>query len=72
MVDDTRYSMKFGWVCVWPPQDAELNDLRVTIEALKRQSGLAIADPTIISPTASRRHTSPAMAPKDLHSGGNE
>ena len=53
------------------PQDSELNDLRVTIEALKRQSGLAITDPTIISPTASRRHTSPAMVPKDLHSGGS-
>nr|KAG5708843.1 hypothetical protein BaRGS_009252 [Batillaria attramentaria] len=46
--------------------DTELNDLRLTIEALKRQSGLAIHDP-IISPPASRRHTSPAMVPKDLH-----
>ncbi|KAK7107389.1 hypothetical protein V1264_015327 [Littorina saxatilis] len=48
-------------------QDSELNELRVTIEALKRQSGLAITDPTIISPAASRRHTSPAMVSKDLH-----
>ncbi|PVD29165.1 hypothetical protein C0Q70_11762 [Pomacea canaliculata] len=47
-------------------QDSELNDLRMTIEALKRQSGLAINDP-IISPASSRRHTSPAMVPKDLH-----
>ncbi|XP_076466294.1 neuron navigator 2-like isoform X3 [Babylonia areolata] len=48
-------------------KDSELNDLRITIEALKRQSGLGVTDPTVLSPTASRRHTSPAMAPKDLH-----
>ncbi|XP_021350248.1 neuron navigator 2-like isoform X3 [Mizuhopecten yessoensis] len=41
-------------------KDSELNELRVTIEALKRQSGLNIPDP-IISPNAGRRHTSPGM-----------
>lgn len=42
-------------------QDSELNELRATIEALKRQSGLSIPDPTILSPGAGRRHTSPGM-----------
>jgi len=41
-------------------QDSELNELRNTIEALKRQSGLSIPDP-IISPNVGRRHTSPGM-----------
>ncbi|XP_062586338.1 neuron navigator 3-like isoform X4 [Saccostrea cucullata] len=40
-------------------KDSELNELRATIEALKRQSGLSIPDPTILSPGAGRRHTSP-------------
>ncbi|XP_078326056.1 neuron navigator 2-like isoform X7 [Crassostrea virginica] len=42
-------------------KDSELNELRATIEALKRQSGLSIPDPTILSPGAGRRHTSPGM-----------
>ena len=45
-------------------QDTELNELRMTIEALKRQSKMTLADP-VMSPAVSRRHTSPAM--KDLH-----
>ncbi|XP_036367789.1 neuron navigator 2-like isoform X5 [Octopus sinensis] len=46
----------------WPhhlPMDSELNELRATIEALKRQSGLNNPDSTI-SPNIGRRHTSPA------------
>ncbi|KAL8586948.1 hypothetical protein ACOMHN_062359 [Nucella lapillus] len=49
-------------------KDSELNDLRLTIEALRRQSGLVIADPTVLSPATTRRHTSPAMVSKDLQS----
>ncbi|KAK3096611.1 hypothetical protein FSP39_001694 [Pinctada imbricata] len=49
-------------------KDSELNELRATIEALKRQSGLSIPDPTILSPGAGRRHTSPGMVSKDLTS----
>ncbi|CAL1533638.1 unnamed protein product [Lymnaea stagnalis] len=48
--------------------DTELNELRMTIEALKRQSKMTLQDP-VISPPASRRHTSPAM--KDLHISGD-
>lgn len=52
-------------------QDSELNELRTTIEALKRQSGLNIPDP-IISPNVGRRHTSPGMVAKvDIHSSPN-
>ncbi|CAC5357112.1 unnamed protein product [Mytilus coruscus] len=39
-------------------KDSELNELRTTIESLKRQSGFNIPDP-IISPNVGRRHTSP-------------
>ncbi|XP_069128719.1 neuron navigator 2-like isoform X7 [Argopecten irradians] len=46
--------------CTAEQKDSELNELRVTIEALKRQSGLNIPDP-VISPNAGRRHTSPGM-----------
>lgn len=53
-------------------QDSELTELRTTIEALKRQSGLNIPDPTIISPNVGRRHTSPGMVAKvDIHSSPN-
>lgn len=56
----------FFYICVLNSayfffQDSELNELRATIEALKRQSGLSIPDPTILSPGAGRRHTSPGM-----------
>ncbi|XP_048240079.1 neuron navigator 2-like isoform X3 [Haliotis rufescens] len=39
-------------------QDSELNELRQTIEALKRQSGLSIQE-SLVSPNVGRRHTSP-------------
>ncbi|ESO84841.1 hypothetical protein LOTGIDRAFT_131500, partial [Lottia gigantea] len=38
-------------------KDSELNELRYTIEALKRQSGISVEE--VISPNPSRRHTSP-------------
>lgn len=41
-------------------QDTELNELRMTIEALKIQSKMTLLDP-LISPAASRRHTTPGM-----------
>lgn len=44
-------------------QDSELNELRATIEALKRQSGLTNTDP-VLSPSVGRRHTSPASGGK--------
>lgn len=49
----------------WPhhlPMDSELNELRATIEALKRQSGLTNNTETVLSPNVGRRHTSPASA----------
>ncbi|KAK6169208.1 hypothetical protein SNE40_020304, partial [Patella caerulea] len=46
-------------------KDSELNELRHTIEALKRQSGLTITESGIISPNSSRRHTSPGVVLKD-------
>ncbi|RUS80734.1 hypothetical protein EGW08_011498, partial [Elysia chlorotica] len=49
--------------------DSELNELRMTIEALKRQSKMTLQDPTVLSPSATRRHTSPGM--KDLHITGD-
>ncbi|XP_071136243.1 neuron navigator 2-like isoform X29 [Mytilus edulis] len=52
-------------------KDSELNELRTTIESLKRQSGFNIPDP-IISPNVGRRHTSPGMVAKvDIHSSPN-
>ncbi|XP_067676598.1 neuron navigator 2-like isoform X16 [Haliotis asinina] len=39
-------------------KDSELNELRQTIEALKRQSGLSIQE-NLVSPNVGRRHTSP-------------
>ncbi|XP_048240088.1 neuron navigator 3-like isoform X12 [Haliotis rufescens] len=50
-------------------QDSELNELRQTIEALKRQSGLSIQE-SLVSPNVGRRHTSPGMGPKDIHGEG--
>ncbi|XP_067676596.1 neuron navigator 2-like isoform X15 [Haliotis asinina] len=50
-------------------QDSELNELRQTIEALKRQSGLSIQE-NLVSPNVGRRHTSPGMGPKDIHGEG--
>ncbi|KAL4233019.1 positive regulation of invadopodium disassembly [Mactra antiquata] len=55
-------------------KDSELNELRATIEALKRQSGLSIQDQSLNSNNnGGRRHTTPGMLGKDLsthHSHG--
>ena len=52
-------------------QDSELNELRATIEALKRQSGLSIQESLSNGGSAGRRHTTPGMLGKDLnHSHG--
>ncbi|XP_052238109.1 neuron navigator 3-like isoform X5 [Dreissena polymorpha] len=50
-------------------KDSELNELRATIEALKRQSGLSIQDPLSKGGrdgSSGRRHTTPGMLGKDL------
>lgn len=50
-------------------QDSELNELRATIEALKRQSGLSIPEqPYSNGGNSGRRHTTPGMLGKDLSS----
>lgn len=60
--------------CTLYLQDSELNELRATIEALKRQSGLSIQDQSLNSSNnGGRRHTTPGMLGKDLsthHSHG--
>ena len=51
-------------------QDSELNELRATIEALKRQSGLSIQDAQSTYSNGSssgRRNTTPGMLGKDLN-----
>ena len=49
-------------------QDSELNELRATIEALKRQSGLSVQEqPLNNGSSAGRRHTTPGMLGKDLN-----
>ena len=48
-------------------QDSELNELRATIEALKRQSGISIQEPLNNGGSAGRRHTTPGMLGKDLN-----
>ena len=66
IVSDILMSVSFSF------QDSELNELRATIEALKRNSGLSIQDPLSNGGTAGRRHTTPGMlGGKDLnHSHG--
>lgn len=48
-------------------QDSELNELRATIEALKRQSSLNIPE-ILISPNAPQKHSTPVThSAKDQH-----